>query len=132
MLFQERYTVEEFEKFTDSNIFGKVIFTLPKHVIDLVKAHYDGEDCAFAIHDAFLEIGCTNIAQHFGSPDLHRNNGCHLVVRILQGVIPHYFHIVDYHKELAKFGYIEVISIQPSSIRCALVKNVKLTLNRLL
>ncbi len=37
----------------------------PSIVIPLAKALYRGEDCLFALHDALLEAGCTEMAVHF-------------------------------------------------------------------
>lgn len=44
-------------------------FSAPKHlpatVTDLAAALYDGGDCAFALHDALLEAGHVELAEHF-------------------------------------------------------------------
>jgi hypothetical protein len=39
----------------------------PITVIELAKSLKDGADCAFALHDALIESGCSEIAEHFES-----------------------------------------------------------------
>jgi hypothetical protein len=37
-------------------------------VVRLAEALYAGADCGFALHDALLEIGYTDLAEHFREP----------------------------------------------------------------
>lgn len=47
----------------------------PLIVFELAEALYDGEDCAFALHDALLEAGHAELAQHFRDEKWHPK-GC--------------------------------------------------------
>jgi hypothetical protein len=47
----------------------------PFSVIQLAESLYAGEDCSFALHDALLEAGHTELAQHFGEEQWHPK-GC--------------------------------------------------------
>jgi hypothetical protein len=40
---------------------------LTGHVMRLADALYNGEDCAFALHDALLDCGATELAKHFAT-----------------------------------------------------------------
>src|SRR5208283_3868615 len=45
----------------------------PATVVELAQAIYEGADCAFALHDALLETGHPELAEHFQEPGfLHR------------------------------------------------------------
>jgi len=41
----------------------------PSSVVQLAEAIYAGEDCAFALHDALLENGLVEVAEHFREKD---------------------------------------------------------------
>jgi hypothetical protein len=41
----------------------------PSPITDLARCLYSGEPCAFALHDALLERGDTDLAEHFQTPD---------------------------------------------------------------
>lgn len=41
---------------------------LPLTVVQLAEALYQGEDCAFALHDALLDAGMPDLAEHFREP----------------------------------------------------------------
>jgi hypothetical protein len=41
----------------------------PSPVVKLAEALYAGEDCSFALHDALLEAGHTELAEHFREKD---------------------------------------------------------------
>src|SRR5262249_40753767 len=43
----------------------------PLSVIDLAAALYQGQDCAFALHDALLEAGHAELAEHFRQETWH-------------------------------------------------------------
>jgi hypothetical protein len=45
------------------------IAALPTPVVNLAGGLYNGEDCAFALHDALLEAGHLDLAEHFRKPD---------------------------------------------------------------
>jgi len=53
----------------------------PAAVLQLADALYSGGDCAFALHDALLEAGHPELAEHFGAP-VHPK-GCWALDRIL-------------------------------------------------
>jgi hypothetical protein len=53
----------------------------PAAVVQLAEAHYNGADCAFALHDALLEAGCPELAHHFRSGQ--HPKGCWVVDLIL-------------------------------------------------
>jgi hypothetical protein len=46
-------------------------------VTSLAQAFYRGEDCLFALHDALLDAGCTELAVHFAQPE--HPKGCWLL-----------------------------------------------------
>jgi hypothetical protein len=46
-------------------------------VVALAQALYRGEDCLFALHDALLDEGATDLAFHFGQPE--HPKGCWLL-----------------------------------------------------
>lgn len=48
---------------------------LPTTVVQLANALYHGEDCGFALHDALLEEGHTELADHFRNKQAHPK-GC--------------------------------------------------------
>jgi hypothetical protein len=54
----------------------------PSPVIKLADAMYAGEDCSFALHDALLEAGHPELAEHFTKESLHPK-GCWVVDLIL-------------------------------------------------
>lgn len=54
---------------------------LPAVVLSLAQNLYDGEDAAFALHDALLEIGQDKLAEHF-CESVHPK-GCHVLDAIL-------------------------------------------------
>lgn len=47
---------------------------LPDRVVQLAESIYSGKDCAFALHDALIEAGKTDLAQHFCQA--HHPKGC--------------------------------------------------------
>jgi phage gp46-like protein len=53
----------------------------PAIVVPLAKSLYQGEDCRFALHDALLEGGCTEMAVHFAQENHPR--GCWLLDLLL-------------------------------------------------
>jgi hypothetical protein len=54
----------------------------PATVVELAEALYMGEDYAFALHDALLEAGQVEVAEHFGQ-GAHHPRGCWAVDLIL-------------------------------------------------
>jgi hypothetical protein len=58
----------------------------PSIVVPLAQALYRGEDCLFALHDALLEAGCTEMAVHFAQ-ETHPK-GCWLLDLILSPPAP--------------------------------------------
>jgi hypothetical protein len=54
---------------------------LPLTVVQLAESLYGGEDCAFALHDALLEAGHTELAEHFREPE--HPKGCWALDMIL-------------------------------------------------
>jgi hypothetical protein len=54
----------------------------PSTVVQLAESLYDGQDCAFALHDALLEAGHAELAEHFRSEQWHPK-GCWVVDLIL-------------------------------------------------
>jgi hypothetical protein len=55
----------------------------PATVMQLAEALYAGNDCAFALHDALLEAGLTEFAEHFQMPGHWHPKGCWAVDMIL-------------------------------------------------
>jgi hypothetical protein len=55
---------------------------LPLTVVQLAESLYAGEDCAFALHDALLEAGHTELAEHFREPK--HPKGCWALDLILE------------------------------------------------
>jgi hypothetical protein len=53
----------------------------PAAVVQLAEALYAGGDCAFALHDALLEAGHADLAEHFQTPT--HPKGCWALDRIL-------------------------------------------------
>ena len=47
----------------------------PSTVVQLAESLYDGQDCAFALHDALLEAGHAELAEHFWQETWHPK-GC--------------------------------------------------------
>src|SRR5262249_32013865 len=47
----------------------------PSTVVQLAESLYDGQDCAFALHDALLEAGHVELAEHFRQETWHPK-GC--------------------------------------------------------
>ena len=56
--------------------------TWPEPVVQLAQSLYDGSDCAFALHDALLDAGLTEFADHFKQEAWHPK-GCWLLDLIL-------------------------------------------------
>jgi len=54
----------------------------PSPVVKLAEAMYAGEDCSFALHDALLEAGHPELAEHFAKEHWHPK-GCWVVDMIL-------------------------------------------------
>ena len=54
----------------------------PSTVVQLAESLYAGEDCAFALHDALLEAGHAELAEHFRQESWHPK-GCWVVDLIL-------------------------------------------------
>lgn len=54
----------------------------PSSVMQLADALYNGQDCGFALHDALLEVGHAELAQHFQEEKEHPK-GCWVVDLIL-------------------------------------------------
>jgi hypothetical protein len=54
----------------------------PKTVVQLAEALYNGQDCGFALHDALLEAGHPNLAEHFRQEKEHPK-GCWVVDLLL-------------------------------------------------
>jgi hypothetical protein len=48
----------------------------PESIVALAQALYAGEDCAFALQDALLEAGHTELAAHFEEPVQRHPKGC--------------------------------------------------------
>jgi hypothetical protein len=48
----------------------------PLNVVELAEALYLGEDCGFALHDALLEAGQTELATHFSDENPWHPRGC--------------------------------------------------------
>jgi hypothetical protein len=51
-------------------------------VIQLAESLYNGQDCSFALHDALLEAGHAELAEHFSKEQWHPK-GCWVVDQIL-------------------------------------------------
>jgi len=47
----------------------------PPTVVQLAQAQYNGQDCSFALHDALLEAGHADLAEHFSKEQWHPK-GC--------------------------------------------------------
>jgi hypothetical protein len=54
----------------------------PSTVVQLAESLYAGQDCAFALHDALLEAGHAELAEHFREENSHPK-GCWVVDVIL-------------------------------------------------
>jgi hypothetical protein len=54
----------------------------PRTVVQLAEALHNGQDCGFALHDALLEAGHTELAEHFRQEQSHPK-GCWIVDMIL-------------------------------------------------
>lgn len=54
----------------------------PSAVVKLAEAMYAGEECSFALHDALLEAGHPELAEHFQREQWHPK-GCWVVDMIL-------------------------------------------------
>jgi hypothetical protein len=48
----------------------------PSNVGQLAQALYQGEDCAFALHDALLDAALADLAEHFHEPGQWHPKGC--------------------------------------------------------
>lgn len=55
----------------------------PSTVTSLAEAMYQGQDCMFALHDALVETGHPDLADHFRQEPWHPN-GCWTLDLILQ------------------------------------------------
>jgi len=55
---------------------------LPSTVVQLAAALYNGEDCGFALHDALMEAGQAELAEHFRQEQVHPK-GCWVLDLIL-------------------------------------------------
>lgn len=55
----------------------------PSTVVQLAESLYAGEDCAFALHDALLEAGHAELAEHFRQEQWHPK-GCWVIDLILR------------------------------------------------
>jgi hypothetical protein len=55
----------------------------PETVVQLAQSLYDGTDCAFALHDALLDAGLGEFADHFMNEAGHPK-GCWLLDLLLQ------------------------------------------------
>ena len=56
--------------------------SVPEAVLQLADALYNGEDCGFALHDALLETGHPDLADHFRQ-EQHHPKGCWVLDLIL-------------------------------------------------
>ena len=54
----------------------------PSTVVQLADALYNGQDCSFALHDALLEAGHADLADHFRQEEWHPK-GCWVVDLVL-------------------------------------------------
>jgi len=57
---------------------------LPLTVVEMADALFAGADCAFALHDALLEAGQAELAEHFADPARHHPRGCWVLDGILR------------------------------------------------
>jgi hypothetical protein len=55
---------------------------VPTDIVQLAEAQYGGQDVAFALHDAFLEAGLPELAEHFQAGTRHPK-GCWVVDMVL-------------------------------------------------
>jgi len=55
----------------------------PATVVALAAAVYNGADAGFALHDALLESGYPELAEHFAQEECHPK-GCWLIDALLQ------------------------------------------------
>ncbi len=55
----------------------------PANVVALAEAMAAGQDCWYALHDALLEAGHPDLAEHFRTPG--HLDGCPVLERILRG-----------------------------------------------
>ena len=60
-----------------------VCTALPATIFQLAQSLYDGTDCAFALHDALLEAGQAELAEHFEPEGKWHPKGCWAVDLIL-------------------------------------------------
>src|SRR5262249_32120768 len=54
----------------------------PSSVVQLAESLYNGQDCSFALHDALLEAGHAELAEHFKEEQSHPK-GCFALDLIL-------------------------------------------------
>jgi len=54
----------------------------PSAIVKLAEAMYAGEDCSFALHDALLEAGHPELAEHFAKEQSHPK-GCWVLDLVL-------------------------------------------------
>jgi hypothetical protein len=54
----------------------------PSTVVQLAESVYAGQDCAFALHDALVEAGHAELAEHFREEKSHPK-GCWVVDLVL-------------------------------------------------
>jgi hypothetical protein len=69
------------ELFPPPDAMAPAALELPAPALQLAEALYSGGDCAFALHDALLEAGQPELAEHFAAP-VHPK-GCWALDRIL-------------------------------------------------
>jgi hypothetical protein len=55
---------------------------LPLSIVQLAESLYNGQDCSFALHDALLEAGHAELAEHFSKEQWHPK-GCWVLDLIL-------------------------------------------------
>jgi hypothetical protein len=55
----------------------------PSTVVQLAESLYNGQDCAFALHDALLEVGHAELAEHFRQEETWHPKGCWVVDLVL-------------------------------------------------
>jgi hypothetical protein len=83
-----RSTERKWQTATLRHIFGNPFrpypapVTWPSTVVQLAESLYNGQDCAFALHDALLEAGHAELAEHFREEKSHPK-GCWVVDLVL-------------------------------------------------
>lgn len=89
---RENGTPTDPERTTQANILRHIIgnpfkpypapATWPSTVVQLAQALYEGQDCSFALHDALLDAGHAELAEHFKEEHSHPK-GCWALDTIL-------------------------------------------------